>query len=151
MSKPEWERWENRVNEELGLEGTVASGATWKDKGDGTTRDNYSESWPLLVDAKTTEAASYSLKFKTLDDLWKIAMQAGKSVALPLRFLHQRGEAEWVVVPFSDYSFLVEEYRKGPPEFTHEERVLMRAIAAQLKDENLQGMVQDILAKMGDE
>ena len=112
--KPEWERWEIAVNDQLGLEGTVASGATWKDKGDGSTRSG--DAWPLLVDAKTTEAASYSLKFKFLDDLWKIAMQSGKTVALPLKFLGRKGETEWVVVPFSDYAYLVEQYGNSQEE-----------------------------------
>ena len=151
MTKPGWRRWESTVNTELGLEETVASGATWKDKGDGTTRDNYSEPWPLMVDAKTTEAGSYSLKFKTLHDLWKTATQAGRNFAMPLKFMEQRGETEWAIVPFSDYAYLVEQYRTSPPDFTDEERALLRAVKTQLKGEMLHEAMRIILAKMGDE
>lgn len=151
MSKKPWERFESQANELLGLEGTAASGATWKDKGDGSTRDNYNEKWPLMVDAKTTEKGSFPLKAKFLDDMRKIAIQDGKTFALPIKFLEEEKLPAWVVVPLEDYAYLVDEYRKPPAEFTDEERFLLRAIATQLKGESLIEMINGILAKMGEE
>lgn len=148
MAKEPWERWENHVNERLGLDGTVASGATWKDKGDGATRDNYSEVWPLMVDAKTTERGSYSLKSKFLEDMYRVAKQEGKTFALPIQFTQEERQPQWVAVPFEDYAYLVEEYRKSPQEFTDEERALVKAIGKQLKGEMLTEVIQGILDKM---
>lgn len=149
MSKTGWERWESRVNERLGLDATAASGATWKDKGDGSTRNNYDEVWPLMVDAKTTKAASFSLKAKFLDDMLRVARQDGKTFALPLRFIQEPAVTDWVVVPFEDYAYLVEEHRKGLGEFTPEEISFVRALGGKLKSEAFVEMLQRILAKMG--
>lgn len=150
MSKPEWERFESYTNELLDLDATAASGATWKDKGDGTTRDTYAEAWPLMVDAKTTEKASYSLKAKFLADMRRTALQDGKSFALPLRFTQESPQYDWVVVPLTDYAYLVEEHRKGQSSFTDHERGLIQSVAKSLKSEDLKEMVLRILAKMGD-
>lgn len=151
MPKPDWEVFERRSNELLGLDATAASGATWKDKGDGTTRETYTEVWPLMADAKTTVKASYSLKAKFLADMKKLALQDGKTFALPLKFTQEEKLSEWVVVPLEDYAFLVEEHRKKLGEFTEEERGLIRAVAKQLKGELLSEKVLRILAKMGDQ
>lgn len=150
MAKEPWERWEHHVNERLGLDGTVASGATWKDKGDGATRDNYSEAWPLMVDAKTTERGSYSLKAKFLEDMYRVAKQEGKTFALPIKFTQEERQPQWVAVPFEDYAYLVEEHRKGAPDFTEEERALIRAVAKSVKGEVFQDHFRRILAKMGE-
>ena len=147
MSKPGWARFESSVNQKLGLEATAASGATWKDKGDGSTRNSYDEAWPLLVDAKTTEKASFSLKAKFLEDMRKVAQQNGKSFALPLKFTEEPSHKEWVVVPLDDYAYLVEEHRRGKSAFSDEERTLIGAVANQLKGETHE-MVLHILAKM---
>lgn len=149
VSKSSWERWEARVNERLGLDATTASGATWKDKGDGATRDTYNEVWPLMVDAKTTKAASFSLKAKFLDDMMKVARQDGKSFALPLRFVHEPAVTDWVVVPFEDYAYLVEEHRKGLGGFEVEEIAFVRALGKKLTSPNFIEMLNSILAKMG--
>lgn len=150
MSKPAWMRFEEVVNVKLGLDATAASGATWKDKGDGSTRNNYEEPWPLLADAKTTEKASYSLKAKFLDDMRKVALQDGKTFALPVKFLgHPAPHNEWVVVPLDDYAYLVEEHRKTPPAFTVEDIALVRALQKSVKTPLVQDMIGNILEKMG--
>lgn len=150
MPKPAWEVFEVKSNEKLGLDATAASGATWKDKGDGTTRATYTEVWPLMADAKTTERASFSLKAKFLADMRRTARQSGKTFALPLKFIQEEKSPEWVVVPLDDYAFLVEEFRKGQGEFTDEERGLVRSVYNTIKSENLKEMLLRILAKMGE-
>lgn len=149
MSKTGWERWESRVNERLGLDATAASGATWKDKGDGSTRNNYEEVWPLMVDAKTTKAASYSIKAKFVEDMHRVAKQDGKTFALPVKFLEGGHDSEWVVVPFEDYAYLVEEHRKGLGRFTVQDIGLVRALSKSVKSSELREMIERVLAKMG--
>lgn len=151
MSKPAWERFEQACNVKLGLDGTAASGATWKDKGDGSTRNNYDEVWPLLVDAKTTEKASFSLKAKFLEDMKRVALQDGKTFALPLKFLTEDGPrfTEWVVLPLDDYAYLIEEHRKKGARFSLEEVALVRALQKSVKTEALVDMLGSILRKMG--
>lgn len=145
-----WERWERIVNERLALEGTAASGATWKDKGDGATRDNYSEPWPLIADAKTTQKGSFSVKAKFVEDMYRTAKQNGKTFVMPVKFLQEEKQPAWAVVPFEDYAYLVEEYRKSAPDFTKEERALVQAISKQLKDEELVEVIQGLLDKMAE-
>ena len=147
MSKPEWARFEEAVNQKLGLDATAASGATWKDKGDGSTRDNYEETWPLMVDAKTTEKGSFSLKAKFLDDMKRVALQDGKTFALPLKFTQEASQSEWVVVPLDDYAYLVERHREAS--FTKEEKALVLGILQSLKTPALVDPLTSILKKMG--
>lgn len=149
MTKPGWERFEVHSNELLGLDATAASGATWKDKGDGSTRNNYEEVWPLMSDAKTTEAKSYSLKQKFLDDMRRVAQQDGKTFALPLRFIGEPQGVDWVVVPLEDYAYLVEAHRKGLGKFTVHDIALVRALSKSVKSSELREMIEQILAKMG--
>ena len=149
MTKPGWQRFETHVNSLLGLDATAASGATWKDKGDGSTRNNYEEPWSLLVDAKTTEKGSYSLNRKFLEDMRKVAIQDGKTFALPLRFLTEPASVDWVTIPLEDYAYLVEELRKTPPTFTVEDIALIRSFQKVVKTPILVEMLEQILKKMG--
>ena len=147
--KKDWERWESQVNERLGLDATIASGATWKDKGDGSTRDNYSEAWPLLADAKTTERGSFSVKAQFVEDMHRVAKQEGKTFAMPVKFTQEEHSPEWVVVPFEDYAYLVDNLRRGLGEFDHEEIAFVRALGGKLKGEAFIEILNRILAKMG--
>lgn len=149
MPKPAWEVWEEKVNDRLSLRGTAASGATWKDKGDGSSTNNYEEVWPLMVDAKTTKAASYSIKAKFVEDMHRVAKQDGKTFALPVKFLEGEHDSEWVVVPFEDYAYLVEEHRKGLGRFTVHDIGLVRALSKSVKSSELREMIERVLAKMG--
>lgn len=149
MPKKNWEVWESRVNERLGLNGTTASGATWKDKGDGSTRDNYNEVWPLMVDAKTTERGSFSVKAQFVEDMHKVAKQDGKTFAMPIKFLQEEHQPEWVVVPFEDYAYLVDEHRRKLGEFTVEEINFVRALGNKLKNPAFIEILNRVLAKMG--
>ena len=57
-----WVAFERHANEILGLRTTVASGSRWHDPGDGVDPRHHSETdFALLIDAKYTEAQSFSL------------------------------------------------------------------------------------------
>lgn len=149
MPKSDWEAFEDRCNAELGLDSTVASGATWKDKGDGTTRDVYAESWPLTVDAKTTIHNSFSLREKFLEDMLRTAQQSGKTFALPLLFLSSPKKRAWAVVPLDDYAYLVEHYRKTADGFTEEDVSLIETVAKVVKTAPVVEHLGKIVTKMG--
>lgn len=112
----DWEKFESHVNELLELDGTVSSGSQWHDKGDGTNRDMYDDNpFRLLVDAKTTVRGSYSLSAKELVKWTRIAVEAGKRFALPIRFLgsNSRQQADYVVLGLDDFAELLMLAKKG--------------------------------------
>ena len=67
-----------------------------------------------MIDAKTTEKASYSLRKKFLAQ-WKMkAEMLGKRFILPLRFLNDRGLYEdWAVLTMDDLVELIDMAKKG--------------------------------------
>lgn len=105
-----WEAWEQRVNAELGLQPTLASGSQFHDKGDGVDRGQ--GEYAYMVDAKYTERISFSVG----PVMKKYVMQAsmsGKKFALCVR-LWARGQVtpqDYAVIPFDDFVDLVEKAR----------------------------------------
>lgn len=88
---------EAEVAEAFGGQTTPMSGAGWVKKGDVHTEHE-------LIECKTTEAASYSLKLELLRSLQREAYLAGKEPVLDIRF-EPRGDypSRWVVIPESYY------------------------------------------------
>lgn len=111
-SQPGWEVWEKRVNEDLGLTPTAASGSQWYQKGDGVDPSDSEHAYQ--VDAKYTEKASRSIGYKEFKQLANQAAFAGKKFALPIR-IWPRGQvspADLAVITFEDFVDLVEKAKK---------------------------------------
>lgn len=105
---PGWQPWENYVNEQLGLEATVASGSQFYDKGDGVDRSR--SEWAYQVDAKYTDKTSFSVNRKLLGDYVVRASMAGKKFAMAVRCWgrgHHQPE-DYVIIPFRDFKALLE-------------------------------------------
>lgn len=107
-----WETWERDVAKALGLDITITSGSKWHDPGDACTRGR-DDPFPLFVDAKFTERASFSLKARDLKQWSKRAAEAGKRFILPLRF-HKAGQRDedYVVMSFHDFIELRDNARR---------------------------------------
>lgn len=115
MQKPDWKVWEEDVQNQLHLRSTISSGNKFYDPSDGVTPGHPSEqeSYPLMVDAKSTVQKSYSMSRNFLKDWKDKATEHSQSFALPVRFIEGNSRySDWVVVPFEDYVELVRSYRK---------------------------------------
>lgn len=109
-----WEAWEAIVNRLLGLDGTVTSGNKWYDPGDGVDRSHYTEEdFPLIVDAKYTEAASFVVSQKTLFQWVKKAEEMGKRFILAVRIWPKElaNPEDYIVISFDDFVELREAYK----------------------------------------
>lgn len=106
-----WQAWEDDVRNILGLSATVASGSQFHDKGDAVDRRHPSMSDFLLqVEAKYTEKGSFSVNLKKVVEWTKQAALSGRHFALAIR-LWPQGQtqpADYVMVPMTDYSALVD-------------------------------------------
>jgi hypothetical protein len=114
-NNPRWQEWEQKVNKDLGLDGTISSGNKWHDPGDGVDRSHYTEEiFPLVVDAKYTEAHSFAVSQRVLYQWVKKAEEMGKRFILAVR-LWPKGFAlpeDYVVVPYNDFIEFREAYRE---------------------------------------
>lgn len=110
MAEP-WEVHEAFVNEVLGLSGTPGSGSQWHSQGDGVDNRHPDDSFfPLLVDCKCTQKASFSIKLKTLTQWRTTAWELGKRFIMPIRF-HDRGarrSVDYVLLELNDFVELLE-------------------------------------------
>jgi hypothetical protein len=109
-----WEAWEFRVNKDLGLDPTISSGNKWHDPGDGVDRSHYTEEFfPLVVDAKYTESASFTVSQQTLFQWVKKAEEMGKRFLLAVRICPKGhiDPEDYVVVPYNDFVEFREAYK----------------------------------------
>lgn len=97
-----WQAWEHSAAAVLGLDTTITSGNRFYDPGDATSRDRR-DPFPLLVDCKLTEKASFSLKAKELRQYTVRAAEAGKRFVLPVRFWTPQRVDDYVVMGFHDF------------------------------------------------
>lgn len=101
--KKSWQEFEHYVANLFGLDTTIASGSKFYDSGDAVTRGRR-HPWPLWADAKYTQAKSFSLKLKDLEDYTVRAIELGKRFILPLRFQETPWVvADYVVMPLADF------------------------------------------------
>lgn len=106
--RPAWERFEDHVQDLLGLDSTVASGAHWHDISDGVDRDRYGSQFQLMVDAKATERGSYSVGKKAMRQWREKAESLGKRFVLPIRFVNDNGMHEdYAVLTLDDLAELI--------------------------------------------
>lgn len=105
-----WRSWEVQVNDELGLDPTVASGSQFHDKGDGVDRSQ--SGYAYQVDAKYTESGSYSIT-KTMAQWTNQAARSGKKFALCVRIWPriQAVPSDYAVIPFDDFVDLLDKAR----------------------------------------
>lgn len=107
---PAWEQWEHEVQDLLYLRSIPGSGNQWHDPSDGRSRPD--DPYKLMVDCKFTEAKSFSLNGKMLQDWWDKATGLGYYFALPVKLGGSDGRIkEWVTVPLNDYAELLESIR----------------------------------------
>lgn len=118
MSVPPWSKWEIECQDRLGLRSTIGSGNKFYDPSDGVDPRAYNESdYRLMIDAKCTEAQSYRVQKKLMNQWVDKAQESGYRFALPVR-LDNGGSPEdnsitdFVVVTFEDFLELVESYRE---------------------------------------
>lgn len=112
----DWERFEEHVNEVLGLDATVASGSQYHDLGDGTNRNMYdSNPFRLIVDAKCTARGSFTLKASFFHGWIYKGMELGKRFAMPIRFLasSKTPQVDVVVVELNDFAELLMLAKRG--------------------------------------
>ena len=121
----DWQKHEREVNDELSVDPTIASGRTWTDKGDGTTRDHpFDNSLQLQVDEKCTSRADYKVNVHYMNDCVKRAAKEGKVFLLPIRF--ELGQAkdetyDYICLRLSDFKFMfgfdqIKKFRKDAEE-----------------------------------
>jgi hypothetical protein len=77
MSKP-WEKQEKRLAKQVSGTRPAASGAFWTRKGDVRTED-------LLIEAKQTDKASYSIKKQIWDKIRREALLDGRTPVLAIQ------------------------------------------------------------------
>jgi len=96
-------RQEKRVAKGLGGHRKAASGATPTSKGDVSAKG-------FLIEAKTTEKDSFSLKSATLAKIDQEALGELKQPAVFLEFQNMKRPApkEWVLIPASVFHALVD-------------------------------------------
>jgi len=113
MAVESWEEFEAHCQELLGLSPTLASGSQWFDIGDGVDRDTKSV-FPIMIDAKSTVRASYTLKAKFLREWLEKTLLRGKRFVMPVRFILPNGKNEdWAVLPLDDLAELLELAKRG--------------------------------------
>jgi hypothetical protein len=107
MLKKHWEAFEKDVAERLGLRRTISSGNKFFDPGDAVSE--HGDRFPLYADAKCTEAKSFTLKSHELRDYTRRALEAGKTMILPVRFFSKVGHHEdYVVLGLDDFQMLLD-------------------------------------------
>ena len=102
--KPAWAVWEETVNSALGLRGTISSGSKWYDPADGVTPEGHPI--PMMLDAKSTERKSFSLRHDMLNEWESRAAEQGKLFGLPIRFENAAGNRDFMVLSFTDFESL---------------------------------------------
>lgn len=112
---PQWRVFEDHVNALLGLDGTVASGSQFHDKGDGVDRRHYSlTGMALQVDAKCSTGVSFRVSGKLMRQYCLRAAESGKRFVMAIRLIDQktRGAEDYAVLRLDDLAELLECYRK---------------------------------------
>ncbi len=109
----QWLAWEHTIQAKLSLDATPASGARFQAVGDAVDNRHPSESaFPLLADAKHTEAKSYSITKKFWDQWQSVAMEAGKRFIMPIRIWPRDTDnhfpADIVAISLDDFAELLD-------------------------------------------
>lgn len=112
VKTPQWEQFEQDVQEMLGLSSTIASGSKHYDQGDAVDKRHHSESsFRFIADAKHTAARVYQLEDEMLRQWVERARRMGRRFCLPIRF--GRENKDYVVLTLNDFAELLEVARKS--------------------------------------
>jgi hypothetical protein len=107
-----WQAHEKDIQGLLGLDSTICSGNKFYDPGDGVDRSHPTQnSFALIVDAKCTTAASFSLKLAFLKEWEEKAAGLGKRFAMPIRFEPLSdfdAKHDYVLLTLNDFAELLE-------------------------------------------
>ncbi len=109
--KADWEKFEEEMQEALGLYPAPGSGNQWNHPGDGSTGHPSTVDIAMIIDAKTTKNKSYSLKSEFLDAWKEKADELGQTFLLPVKF--KEGRYTWITMEFDDFLALLDLARKG--------------------------------------
>jgi hypothetical protein len=116
MPKAEWEKFEEDVQNLLGLDATICSGNKFHDQGDAVDRSHPSRKcWRLMVDCKYTEKGSFPVTAKFMGGMVDKATELGLRFALAVRLRPPGSLAhrDYVVIPLDDLAELLD--RADPP------------------------------------
>lgn len=107
-----WKEHERYICSLLDLDQTCCSGNKFYDPGDGVDRSHPNQnSFALIVDAKCTTAASFSLKLAFLKEWEEKAASLGKRFAMPIRFeplIDFDAKHDYVLLTLNDFAELLE-------------------------------------------
>jgi len=110
-----WQAFEAHANSVLGLRATIASGSQWHDPGDGVDPRHHSETdFALLIDAKYTEAGSFTVNAAKLLAWTQKAQEMGKRFAMPIRLMPKWADEpeDYVVLRLDDFAELLDKVRE---------------------------------------
>lgn len=100
------QRSEKKTAKRIGGSANAGSGAIEGFKGDITLRD-------FLVENKSTEHKSVSIKLEWLDKISREARELGKDPALSIQFVDKQGNplrgGRWVLIPEDEFNGFLEE------------------------------------------
>jgi hypothetical protein len=86
MPKAEWEKFEEDVQNLLGLDATICSGNKFYDQGDAVDRSHPNKKcWRMMVDCKYTEKNSFPVTAKFMGGMVDKATELGLRFALAVR------------------------------------------------------------------
>lgn len=98
---------ESKLAERVGGKVTMGSGALGADKGDIKTQGR-------LLEVKSTEGRTYTLKLHELAKISQEAAMRGRKPAFAVLFVDAKGEpvsyGAWVMVPETEYRAMTENY-----------------------------------------
>lgn len=101
-------RSEQLIAKKLGAKQTMASGACDSDKGDMHVEG---KNLSLLLESKSTQAESMSVKYAWLAKIYQEALEVNKVPALSITFTNEYGRpyprGEWVAVPLKTFRELI--------------------------------------------
>lgn len=111
-----WQAFEAHCQGLLGLDATISSGSRFHDPGDGVDRRHHTETdFPLIIDAKYSEAGSFTVNRRMLSQWQDRAAAMGKRFVLPIRLVDTKRQQthDYAVMGLDDLAELLDKVRAG--------------------------------------
>lgn len=100
---PDWRSAEKKAQKVLGLSPTPGSGNQWYSKGD-SVGSNTNDLLDLMVETKSTDKKSYSVRRDWLAEYRDMAMENGKVLALHIQFQEPgRSPQDYILLELGDF------------------------------------------------
>lgn len=143
MPKTEkWEDAEQRARDALGLVATPTSGSQWFSKGDSIGTDTL-DMLSFMLESKSTESKSYSVKRDWVAEYRKVAELAGKLFALHIEFINPPNQPDdYILMEMGDFVELMT--REKSPEQQKAIKKLSRLIN-KIQDEDMRKYFLEVL------